>query len=89
MSRTAVLELKQKDTGDRVELGGSFTGPYEGNYGFSLTLQTGETNENNHPVRDKIVKVRTAAGQSLDLTEYHLNLIVFEDMPHRPRRDEE
>lgn len=89
MARVAKLELSAKVDGKRekTELGGIFTGRFKGNYGVSLTLPTGETDENGHPVRDRIVAVKTASGRKLDISEAFVNLIVYEEMEARDPYD--
>jgi hypothetical protein len=89
MSRVAKLELSIRKDGKRekIELGGVFTGKFQGNYGVSLTLPTGETGEDGYPVRDKIVAVKTASGRKLSIEEAFVNLIVYEAMEERAPYD--
>jgi hypothetical protein len=57
---------------------------YQGNLGVSLTLPTGDTDENGYPVRDRVVAIKTAGGRKLDISEAFVNLIVYEDIDARP-----
>jgi len=92
--RVAKLELKIPIPGEKkkekLEFGGIFTSPYQGNYGVSLTLQTGEKDpETGYPVRDRVVAIKTESGRKLDISEVFCNLIVYEDMEARPPYDPE
>lgn len=95
MSRQAKLELSIRKDGKRekIELGGVFTGKFEGNYGVALTLplldeagnpvlETGK-NGNEYPARDKIIAVKTESGRKLNISEAFVNLIVYEALAAR------
>lgn len=79
--------LKHKESGERIEFGACFTSDFQGNLGVSLALPTGETNEKGYPERSQIAAVRTVDGKKLDLTNFWINLQVFEDIDAMPPRE--
>ncbi len=95
MARVAKLELSSKKDGKRekLELGGVFTGKFQGNYGVALTLplkdKDGNTvmNDEGYPERDKIIAVKCASGRKLLIGDAFVNLIVYEALEARPPYD--
>lgn len=88
--RMAVLNLKFKQadgTNRREDFGAVFDSPWPGNYGVSLSLNTGKDNEAGYPEREKIVAIKTESGRALDISEAFVNMVVFEEMESKPPRD--
>ena len=70
-----------------------FDSKWDGNYGCSLSLNTGETDEKGYPKRVPIVALKTAPypgnpeGRKLDISEAFINFVAFEEMTVKPPRD--
>jgi hypothetical protein len=88
------LKFKQPDgTNKRVDFGAMFSTQWDGNYGCSLTLPTGEEDENGYPVRAKVVALKTAPcpghpeGIKMEVDEAFVNYVQFEHMEPKPPRE--
>jgi hypothetical protein len=83
------LKFKEADGSNRKEdFGALFDSPWEGNYGVSLTLRTGEDNEEGYPIRERVVAIKTEGGRTLDISEAFINFSAFEAMAARPPRED-
>jgi hypothetical protein len=83
------LKFKEADGSNRKEdFGALFDSPWEGNYGVSLTLRTGEEDENGYPVRERVVAIKTESGRAMDISEAFINFTAFEEMDARPPRED-
>lgn len=85
--RPAKLELVHKDSREKLEFGGVFPSKFAGAFSVSLTLPTGETDANGYPVREKITDVKTESGRTVKLSDYFVNLTVFEALAAREPRN--
>jgi len=83
------LKFKEADgTNRREDFGAMFDSPWQGNYGVSLTLRTGEEDENGYPVREKVVAIKTESGRALDISEAFINFNCYSDMDAKPPRED-
>ena len=83
------LKFKNPDGSNRKEdFGAMFDSPWEGNYGVSWTLKTGEDDENGFPIRERITAIKTESGRTLDISEAFVNFSCYDPMAARPPREE-
>ena len=88
--RVGVLNLKFKEsdgTNRREDFGAMFDSPWPGNYGVSLSLNTGKDDANGYPIREKVVAIKTESGRALDVSEAFVNFVQFEEMEPKPPRE--
>lgn len=83
------LKFKEADgTNRREDFGAMFDSPWVGNYGVSLTLRTGEEDDNGYPVREKVVAIKTESGRALDISEAFINFTCYDAMEAKPPRED-